>query len=70
MFPDDYADKSMKPAQTTSDEPVSDWRALYIAEKQRADTLAGLLKRRHALDPIEVAEALNDFTSNPEGTTR
>lgn len=70
MLPDGYADKSMKPEQTTSAEPVSDWRALYIAEKQRADTLAGLLKRRHTLDPVEVAEALNDLTINSEGTTR
>ena len=46
----------------------ADWQSLYLNEKaradyeqQRADTLAGLLKRRHALDPIEVAEALTKF---------
>ena len=51
----------------------TDWRSLYLAEKQRADTLADLLKRRHALDPLEVAAVLNTLhpsSSDPtEGPT-
>jgi len=37
------------------------FRCAYRAEQARAETLAGLLKRRHALDPIEVAEALTPY---------
>lgn len=50
-----------------------DWQSLYLNEKaradyeqQRADTLAGLLKRRHALDPLEVTEALARFAPTPK----
>lgn len=32
------------------------------AESRRAEVLAGLLRRRHALDPIEVAEALKHYS--------
>lgn len=49
-----------------------DWQSLYLHEKaradyeqQRADLLAGLLKRRHALDPLEVAEALAAVPPSP-----
>lgn len=65
MWPDGYADKSMRHEQgdapiesSTPESPAVDWRSLYLAERQRAETLAGLLRRRHALDPVEVAEAL------------
>ena len=66
-WPDGYADKSLHHEQptppllpATAEQPIVDWRALYLAERQRADQLAALLKRRHALDPVEVAEALAD----------
>lgn len=68
MLPEGYADKALHFEQghvlepATPEAPSVDWRMLYLAEKQRAETLAALLKRRHALDPIEVAEALSDFT--------
>ena len=51
----------------------TDWQTLYLTEKaradfeqQRADTLAELLKRRHALDPIEVSDTLKAFGSTPK----
>ena len=56
------------------DRMVTDWRSLYLAEKQRSDTLADLLRRRHALDPLEVAavlSTLHPFPTDPtEGPTR
>ena len=54
-----------------------DWHTLYLTEKaradfeqQRADALAALLKRRHALDPLEVAEALAAFAPTPKDLPR
>lgn len=46
-----------------------DWRDLYLAEKHRADTLAALLKRRHALDPVEIATVINDLTNQTDTTS-
>jgi hypothetical protein len=37
------------------------FRCSYRQEHARAEMLAGLLKRRHALDPLEVAEALAQY---------
>lgn len=66
MWPDGYADKSMRHEQSadplesaTPEHPAVDWRSLYLAERQRTQTLEGLLRRRHSLDPVEVAEALS-----------
>lgn len=69
MWPEGYADKSMQLEQhdaptgapSSPESPAVDWRSLYLAERQRADQLAALLKRRHALDPLEVAEVLASF---------
>lgn len=75
MWPDGYADKSMRhepgiaPIESvTPEHPAVDWRSLYLAERQRTQTLEGLLRRRHSLDPVEVAEALNPPPQ--EGSTR
>jgi hypothetical protein len=47
----------------------TDWRSLYLAEKQRSTALADLLKRRHALDPLEVAAVLDELSIRPHNTT-
>lgn len=39
------------------------FRCAYRQEHARAEMLAGLLKRRHALDPLEVAEALAQYNA-------
>ena len=59
----DYTNKALRPEstpETTTNVYVSetDWQSLYHAARHEADVLAGLLARRHSLDPVEVYEVL------------